>query len=86
MNAVVRARVDEKIKTEAAAVLDSVGLTVSDAFRLMMHRIVADKKLPFDPLVPNKTTIAAMKEARKGGLKSYKNSAALLAALNAEED
>ena len=86
MNAVVRARVDEKLKNEAAAVLDTVGLTVSDAFRLMMHRIVADGRLPFDPLVPNKTTIAAMKEARRGGLKSYKDSSALLAALNAEED
>jgi DNA-damage-inducible protein J len=52
-NTVVRARIDERIKNEAAAVLAAMGLTVSDAFRLMMVRIAQDKALPFEPLVPN---------------------------------
>jgi DNA-damage-inducible protein J len=69
-NTVVRARIDEKTKDEAAAVLASTGLTVSDAFRMMMFRIAKEKALPFDPLVPNDETIAAMKEARLGRLKS----------------
>ena len=60
---VVRARVDQKTKDEAAAVLASIGLTVSDAFRLMMVRIAKEKALPFEPLVPNKETNAAMREA-----------------------
>jgi DNA-damage-inducible protein J len=51
MNAVVRARIDAKIKKEATAVLDSVGLTISDAFRLIVHRVVREKKLPFEPLI-----------------------------------
>ena len=67
-NAVVRARIDERVKSEAAAVLDAMGLTVSDAFRMMMTRIAAEKALPFDPLVPNAETIAAIQEARLGGL------------------
>jgi DNA-damage-inducible protein J len=49
-NSVVRARIDERIKNEAAAVLSAMGLTVSDAFRLMMVRIAKGKALPFDPL------------------------------------
>ncbi len=47
--------------------LASIGLTVSDAFRLMMVRIAKEKALPFEPLIPNAETIAAMKEARRGG-------------------
>jgi addiction module RelB/DinJ family antitoxin len=50
-NAVVRARIDEQTKTEAAAVLKAMGLMVSDAFRLMMVRIGREKALPFEPLV-----------------------------------
>jgi DNA-damage-inducible protein J len=66
----VRARIDEHIKEEATIVLAAMGLTVSDAFRLMLTRIAREKSLPFDPLVPNAETIAAMKEARRGNLKT----------------
>lgn len=45
---VVRARIDENVKDAAAAVLAEMGLTVSDAFRLMLVRIARDKSLPFD--------------------------------------
>lgn len=69
-NAVVRARIDEHIKEEATAVLAAMGLTVSDAFRIMLTRVAREKALPFDPLVPNATTIEAMKEARRGNLET----------------
>jgi DNA-damage-inducible protein J len=82
---VVRARIDENIKDEAEAVLAAMGLTVSDAFRLMMTRIAKEKALPFEPLIPNRKTIAAMKEARKGGLPSFKTVDALMAELNADD-
>lgn len=65
-NSVVRARINEEIKEEASAVLESMGLTVSDAFRMMMVRIAREKALPFEPLVPNKETIAAIAAARRG--------------------
>ena len=61
-NTVVRARIDEQIKKEASAVLASIGLTASDAFRMMMTRIAKEKALPFEPLVPNEETIAAMRK------------------------
>lgn len=85
MNAVVRARIDEHIKDEAAIVLAAMGLTVSDAFRIMLTRIAREKQLPFEPLVPNAETIAAMKEARTGKLKSFNSVNDLMADLNADD-
>ncbi len=82
-NSVVRARIDEATKSEAAAVLATMGLSLSDAFRLLLKRVVAEKALPFEPLVPNAETIAAMREARAGGLPRFKTQAALLKDLNA---
>ncbi len=84
-NAVVRARIDEHIKEEATAVLASMGLTVSDAFRLMLTRVAIEKALPFEPLVPNTETIEAMKQARRGKLQSFNNVDALIEDLNAED-
>jgi DNA-damage-inducible protein J len=66
VNTVVRARISEDVKNEATAVLAAMGLTVSDAFRMMMTRIAREHALPFEPLVPNEETIAAMRAAREG--------------------
>ena len=82
-NAVVRARIDENIKEEATVVLAAMGLTVSEAFRIMLTRVTRKKALPFEPLVPNAVTIKAMKEARKGGLRSFALVDAMVADLNA---
>lgn len=81
-NSVIRARIDEKTKTEAAAVLGAMGLTLSDAFRMLVKRIAAEKALPFEPLVPNEETIAAMREARAGGLPRFRTARDLLRDLN----
>ena len=85
MTTVVRARIDERVKKDAAAVLASIGLTVSDAFRLMMVRIAADKRLPFEPLVPNAKTIKAMRATRRGDLVAVGGVDKLLADLNADD-
>lgn len=84
-NAVVRARIDLRIKEEAADILEAAGLTVSDAVRMMLVRTVAEKALPFDPLVPNAETIAAMKAARRGQTKTLSDMDALLADLHADD-
>jgi DNA-damage-inducible protein J len=84
-NAVVRARIDEQTKNEAAAVLAAMGLTVSDAFRLLMVRVAKEKALPFEPLSPNAKTIRAMKEARKAKLKGFARVEDLMADLNAKD-
>jgi DNA-damage-inducible protein J len=84
-NQIVQARVDGAIKAEAAAVLAAMGLTVSDAVRLMLTRVAREHALPFDPLIPNETTIAAMKEARAGNLPSVTSVEALKNALRADD-
>lgn len=82
MNSVVRARIDDKIKNEAADVLAAIGLTPSDAFRMLMIRVAKEKKLPFAPLEPNKVTRKAIAEARVGRLRRFKTVDDLMADLN----
>jgi DNA-damage-inducible protein J len=65
-NSIVRARINEQIKEEASVVLSEIGLTVSDAMRMLLIRIAREKALPFSPLIPNSTTIKAIEAARRG--------------------
>ncbi len=85
MNETVRARIDGKTKEDAEAVLAAIGLTASDAFRLLMVRIAAEKSLPFSPLVPNKKTIEAMRAARRGDLVKAGSVQRLLRHLNEDD-
>ena len=82
-NQLVQARVKGSVKEEAAAVLAAMGLTVSDAIRLLLTKVAEEKALPFSPLVPNETTIAAMREARRGGLPRFSSAQDLLDDLHA---
>ncbi len=84
-NTVVRARIDGRVKEEAGAVLAAMGLTVSDAFRLLMVKIAAEKALPFEPLIPNTETIQAMKAARRGELVTAGLPDKLLASLDEDD-
>ena len=84
-NKLVQARIDGAVKEEAAAVLATMGLTVSDAVRLLLTRVAHDKALPIAPLTPNETTLAAMREARAGGLQQFDSVEELLDDLNAPE-
>lgn len=63
---IVRARIDADLKAHASEVLAGMGLTVSDAIRLLLVRVVADKALPFDVRIPNQVTAAAIAEAVSG--------------------
>lgn len=83
--AVVRARIDGRLKDEAARVLADMGLTVSDAIRLMLMRVAADKALPFPVKVPNAETIAAMEELERGEGRKFATVADLMADLNADD-
>ena len=62
-SAFVRARIDERLKDEAAAVLAEMGLTVSDVVRMTLTRVAKDKALPFELKVPNAETRAAIEES-----------------------
>lgn len=59
----VHVRIDETIKQQASETLQAMGLSLSDAVRVFLTRVVADKKIPFDLRAPNTETLAAMQEA-----------------------
>lgn len=61
--AMIHVRVDEEVKAQAAETLASMGLSVSDAVRVFLKRVVVEKAMPFDVRVPNAETRAAMAEA-----------------------
>ena len=82
-NALVQTRINGSVKDEAALVLATMGLTVSDAVRLLLTRVAHDKALPFEPLTPNAATVAAMKQARTGKLETV-TLASLQAVLDAD--
>jgi DNA-damage-inducible protein J len=84
-NAVIRARIDERTKEDASAVLAAMGLTLSAAFRLLLVRIAREKALPFEPLVPNAETIEAMKAARRGEMVTVEKADDLIPSLNADD-
>jgi len=64
--AFVRARIDEGLKDEAAAVLAEMGLTVSDVVRIVLTKVAKDKALPFEMRVPNKLTIETLSKSERG--------------------
>lgn len=64
-NAFVRARINESVKNEAAAVLATMGLTVSDVVRITLTKVANEKALPFD-LTPNRETKATLERSARG--------------------
>jgi DNA-damage-inducible protein J len=81
----VHVRIDKRIKSKAAKTLASMGLSVSDAVRVLLTRVAAEKALPFDVKVPNATTLTAIREARAGKLPSFRNVSELMTDLNADD-
>jgi DNA-damage-inducible protein J len=74
----VHIRVDESLKDQATETLASMGLTVSDAVRVFLTRVVADQQLPFALNVPNASTRMAMREARAIGKARFTSMDALI--------
>lgn len=84
-DSIVRARIDATTKQEAAAVLAGMGLSMSDAIRLMLTKVARERTLPFD-VRPNSETIAAMTEAQRGNLPSFASASDLMSDLNRADD
>jgi DNA-damage-inducible protein J len=81
----VRARIDTSTKTRAEDALAAMGLSVSDAIRLLMLRVADEQRLPFDVKVPNSKTRKAMADLETGKGKRVVNVKALMADLNARD-
>lgn len=65
-DAVVRARIDQATKQEATKLFQQMGITVSDAIRMMLVQAVAERALPFEVKAPNRETVAALHDSRNG--------------------
>jgi DNA-damage-inducible protein J len=73
----VHVRVDERVKERAAKTLAAMGMSVSDAVRILLVRVAAEKALPFDVKLPNMTTRRAMQAADRGEGERFKSADAL---------
>jgi DNA-damage-inducible protein J len=73
----VHIRVDEKVKKDATATLAAMGMSVSDAVRMLLVRVAAEKALPFEVRVPNAATVKAMQAADQRKGKRFKSADAL---------
>jgi len=81
----VRARIDTVTKDRAMEALESMGLSVSDAIRLLMLRIADERRLPFEVKAPNATTRKAIAELEAGKGKKFPSVEALMADLNEDD-
>ncbi len=81
----VRARIDSATKRKASKALNNMGLSVSDAIRLMLVRVAEEKRLPFAVKVPNAETKKAMEELRQGKGTRFASVGALLDDLDADD-
>lgn len=83
--AMVHVRLDVKVKAKAEKALAAMGLSISDAVRVLLTRVAVEKALPFEVRVPNAKTAAAIEEARAGALRSHADAASLLVSLNEDD-
>lgn len=81
-DAVVRARVTSEVKSQASAIFKSMGLTTSDAIRMMLVQVVAEKALPFEIKLPNSTTQEAINASRTGDTTSFSSLDDMFSELN----
>lgn len=81
----VRARIDTATKERAADALEAMGLSISDAIRLLMLRVADERRLPFEVKVPNSRTRKAIKELESGKGKKLSGIKGLMADLNEDD-
>lgn len=81
----IHVRIDERVKVKATKALAAMGLSMSDAVRVLLTRVAAEKTLPFDVRVPNPTSRKAIAELENGGGKAFSNIDDLMADLHADD-
>jgi DNA-damage-inducible protein J len=84
-NTYVRARIDTNTKERAAGALEEMGLSISDAIRLLMLRVADERRLPFEVKVPNAKTRKAIAELESGKGKRFASVNDLMADLHADD-
>ena len=81
----VRARIDTATKERAANALEAMGLSISDAIRLLMLRIADERRLPFEVKAPSATSRRALAEVKAGEVKRFVNVDDLMVDLHADD-
>lgn len=81
----VRARIDTATKERAADALEAMGLSISDAIRLLMLRVADERRLPFEVKAPNLMTRKAIIELESGQGKRFSNIDSFMEDLNADD-
>jgi DNA-damage-inducible protein J len=76
-DSIVRSRIDSETKERAAAALEAMGLTISDAIRLLLLRVAEERRLPFEVKAPNARSRRAMNELHAGKGRRSRSAAAL---------
>jgi DNA-damage-inducible protein J len=76
-DSIVRSRIDTDTKKQAAAALETMGLTISDVIRMLLTRVAKEKRLPFEVKAPNAKSRLATKELADGRGKRSASAAAL---------
>jgi len=62
-SSMLHVRIDDETKERATIALNAMGLSMSDAVRLFLKRVVAEQAIPFEVKLPNAETKEAMAEA-----------------------
>jgi len=81
----VRARIDSATKKRAASALEAMGLSISDAIRLLMLRVADERRFPFEIRAPNATTRKAIADLEAGKGERFSDVSALMADLHADD-
>jgi DNA-damage-inducible protein J len=84
-SSMVHIRVDGEVKNQAAEALAAMGLTVSDAVRILLTRIASEKAMPFEVRVPNRETLEALEAGDRGEVTRAASVGAMMAELNADD-
>lgn len=84
--AIVRARIDDQVKDDAMIALGEMGLSMSDAIRMLLTRVAKEHKMPFDLKVPNSVTVQAMIDANNDNMETVESIDDLFAGLDDEDD
>lgn len=62
----VHVRIDADTKAKAESILQELGLTPSQAVKLLYRQIISNRGIPFTVNLPNDETIATFKDTDKG--------------------
>ncbi len=81
----VRARIDSKTKARASEALAAMGLSISDAIRLLLLRIANEQRLPFEIKAPSASSRQALAEIEAGQVQRFGSVDELMADLHADD-